>query len=85
VRVIREYDGLGPARFFSAYGFAAATTYELIWRESRYPPKATVGTAYEFATGRRLASADFEGGRAGAVRVLGQVGLAVEEKRQPAR
>jgi hypothetical protein len=83
--LILEYDGLGPARFFSAHGFAAATTYELIWQERRYQPNAIPGTAYEFATGRRLASADFEGGGAGAVRVLGQVGLAVEEKRQPAR
>lgn len=31
--------------------------------ERRYPPKAILGTAYELATGRRLASTDFEGGR----------------------
>jgi muconolactone delta-isomerase len=44
----------------------------------RYPPKAILGTAYELATGHRLASDDFEGGKAGAVRVLEQLGFTVE-------
>jgi hypothetical protein len=60
---IRAYDVLGPERFFSQHGFAPTTTYELIWDERHYPPKAILGTAYELATGRRLASSDFEGGR----------------------
>ena len=64
VRAIKEYDRLGPERFFSEHGFARTTTYELVWDKRRYPPKAILGTAYEFATGRRLASADFEGGKA---------------------
>jgi len=34
--------------------------------ERHYPPKAILGTAYEFATGQRLASGDFEGGKTGA-------------------
>jgi hypothetical protein len=33
-----------------------------------------------FATGQRLGSSDFEGGKAGAVRVLGQLGFIVEKK-----
>jgi hypothetical protein len=82
---MKEYDRLGPERFFSAHGFAPTTTYELVWEERRYPPKAILGTAYEFATGQRLASSDFEGGKTGAVRVLGQLGFAVKEKRRPAR
>ena len=40
-----------------------------------YPHKAILGRAYEFATGRRLASGDFEGGKAGAVGVLGKLGF----------
>ena len=84
VRAMKEYDQLGPERFFSEHGFARTTTYELIWEERRYPPKAILGTAYEFATGKRLASGDFEGGKAGAVRVLGQLGFTVQEKRRPA-
>ncbi len=34
--------------------------------------------AYEFATGGRLASGDFEGGKSGAVKVLGSLGFTVE-------
>jgi hypothetical protein len=85
LRAMEEYDQLGPERFFSAHGFAPTTTYELVWEERRYPPKAILGTAYEFATGRRLASSDFEGGRTGAVRILEQLGFIVKEKRRPAR
>jgi hypothetical protein len=81
-RAIREYDRLGPERFFTAHGFAPTTTYELLWEERSYPPKAILGTAYEFATGHRLASGDFEGGKSGAVRVLGNLGFTVAEKRR---
>jgi hypothetical protein len=44
-------------------------------------PKAILGTAYELATGQRLAPGDFEGGKTGAVRVLGKLGLTVQERR----
>ena len=70
VRAIHEYDQLGPDRFFSQHSFAPTTTYELLWERRSYPPKALLGTAYEPATGRRLASGEFEGGKAGAVKVL---------------
>ena len=82
LRAIKEYDRLGPADFFSAHGFAPTTTYDLIWDERRYPPKAILGTAYEFAVGQRLASGDFEGGKAGAVKVLGKLGFDVQPRRQ---
>jgi hypothetical protein len=85
LRAIKEYDRLGPDGFFSAHGFAPTTTYELVWDDRRYPPKAILGTAYEFATGQRLASGDFEGGKSGAVRVLGTLGFNVEVKRRAAR
>jgi hypothetical protein len=84
VRAIKEYERLGPERFFAEHGFAPTTTYELIWEERPYPPKAILGTAYEFATGKRLASSDFEGGKSGAVKVLGQLGFTVQERRRPA-
>jgi hypothetical protein len=77
VRAISEYDRLGAQRFFAEHGFAPATTYELIWEERKYPPKAILGAAYEFATGQRLASPDFEGGKTGAVKVLGNLGFTV--------
>lgn len=80
VRAIAEYDRLGAEQFFAEHGFAPATTYELIWEERHYPPKAILDTAHEFATGQRLASADFEGGKAGAVKVLGNLGFTVHHQ-----
>jgi hypothetical protein len=56
----------GPDAFFSTHGFAPTTTYQLIVDGRKYPPKAILGTACEFATGRRLGSGDFEGGTSGA-------------------
>lgn len=44
LRAIKEYDRLGPERFFSEHGFARTTTYELVWNKRRYPPKAILGT-----------------------------------------
>lgn len=84
VHAIQEYDRLGPEEFFSAHGFAPTTTYDLVLEERRYPPKAILGTAYEFATGQRLASGDFEGGKTGAVAVLGKLGFTIQDKRRPA-
>jgi hypothetical protein len=80
VRAIEEYDDLGPERFFAAHGFAPTTTYDLVRDDRTYPPKAILGTAYELATGKRLASADFEGGKSGAVKVLGELGFTVARR-----
>jgi len=80
VRAIEEYDRLGPERFFSEHGYGPSRSYELVWEQRRYPHKAILGTAYELATGQRLASGDFEGGKAGAVSVLRGLGFTVEDK-----
>ena len=79
VGAIQEYDRLGPDQFFSEHGFAPTTTYDLVWDKRRYPPKAILGTAYEFATGQRLESGDFEGGKSGAVKILGRLGFDIRE------
>jgi len=81
LRAIQEYDQLGPEGFFSAHGFGPSRSYELVWDERRYPHKAILGTAYEFATGQHLASGDFEGGKSGAVAVLRKLGFTVQDKR----
>jgi hypothetical protein len=80
VRALKEYDRLGPQQFFAAHGYAPTTTYDLVWEKRSYPPKAILGTAYEFAAGQRLASADFEGGKSGAVKVLGSLGFDVQPR-----
>jgi hypothetical protein len=80
VRALQEYDRVGPERFFSEHGFGPSRTYELVWDERRYPHKAILGTAFELATGERLASADFEGGRSGAVAVLTKLGFDIEDR-----
>ena len=79
-RAIDEYDRLGPDEFFAQHGFGRTLTYDLIWKRRTYPPKAILGTAYEFATGERLAPGDFEGGKSGAVRVLTALGFDVRPK-----
>jgi hypothetical protein len=79
-RALQEYDRLGPEQFFAAHGYAPTTTYDLVWEKRTYPPKAILGTAYEFAAGQRLASGDFEGGKSGAVKVLGALGFDVRPR-----
>ena len=83
LRAIQEYDRLGPEGFFSEHGFGPSRSYELVWDKRRYPHKAILGTAYEFATGQRLASGDFEGGKSGAVAVLKKLGFTIQDKQQP--
>lgn len=85
MRAMQEYDRLGPEPFFAEHGFARTTTYELVQDKRRYPPKAILGTAYEFATGQRLASGDFEGGKTGAVKVLGNLGFTIRAIQRPAK
>jgi hypothetical protein len=82
VRAIKEYDRLGPERFYSEHGFGPTTTYDLIWEKRPYPPKAILGTAYQFASGERLASGDFEGGKSGAVGVLEKLGFDIQHKQK---
>jgi hypothetical protein len=78
LKAIQEYDRLGPERFFSEHGFGPSRSYALIWDQRQYPHKAILGTAYALATGQRLSSGDFEGGKSGAVRVLGKLGFTIE-------
>jgi hypothetical protein len=81
LRSMEEYDRLGAEDFFAAHGYGASRSYELVFGAKRYPHKAILGTAYELATGRRLNAGDFEGGKAGAVALLQNLGFDVEAKR----
>ncbi|MFY9891553.1 MAG: hypothetical protein WAK71_24820 [Streptosporangiaceae bacterium] len=78
MRAMQEYDQLGPEQFFALHDFGPSRSYELIRDNRRYPHKAILAVAYELATGQRLNPADFEGGKAGAVRVLGKLGFTVQ-------
>lgn len=80
-RAIEEYDRLGAEGFFAAHGYGPSRSYELVSRGKRYPHKAILGTAYELATGKRLKPNDFEGGKAGAVTVLQNLGFEVDGKK----
>jgi hypothetical protein len=82
LRAIREYDRLGPDGFFAEHGFGPSRTYELVLDERRYPHKAILGVAYELATGQRLGSGDFEGGKSGAVSVLTKLGFTIQDRQQ---
>jgi hypothetical protein len=70
VHALEEYDRMGADRFFAEHGFGPAKQYLLVYNDRLYPSKAILGVAYEFATGRRLGSDDFEGGKSGAAAVL---------------
>lgn len=80
ILTMEDYRRLGPERFFPAHGFGPTTTYDLVWEELPYRPKAILGVAYELATEASLSPADFEGGKAGAVKVLGKLGFTVEQR-----
>jgi hypothetical protein len=80
LKATQEYDRLGPDDFFAAHGYGPSRSYELVHDGRRYPHKAILGTAYELATGTRLAPGDFEGGKDGAVAVLESLGFTVEPK-----
>jgi hypothetical protein len=62
VRAIREYGRLAPEGFFAEHGFGPTTTYDLVWDEHFYPPKAILGAAYELADvlGKELARPQVE-------------------------
>jgi hypothetical protein len=40
LRAIRDYDRLGPERFFSEHGFVSTTTYELAWEKTPLPAES---------------------------------------------
>jgi hypothetical protein len=80
LRSTKEYDRLGAEDFFAAHGYGPSRSYELVVGGKRYPHKAILGAAFELATGRRLCPGDFEGGKAGAVALLQNLGFDVEAR-----
>ena len=64
------------------HAFSESRDYDLLLRSKRYPPKAIVGIAAEYATGTRLQPSDFSSGiGAGqACRVLHDLGFTIVGK-----
>ena len=85
LRAMRDYDRPGPERFFSKYGFAPTTSYELACEKRRYPPKAILATAYEFATDKHLTAPVFPPSKSLEPSLLQQRGFTVQGKRRTAK
>jgi hypothetical protein len=66
LRAIKEYDRSGPERFFSEHVSLPPRLMSSRGKDAVIRRKQSC-TAYEFATGERLGSGDFEGGKSGAV------------------
>jgi hypothetical protein len=78
---VGEFERRGADDFYAWSGFRPTLAYDLHVAGRTYPAKAILGVAYEHATGERLEPSDFEGGRAGAVTVLGRLGFDVRPRR----
>ena len=65
-----------------AHDFGESRDYDLVHNNKRYPPKAMIGIAAEYATGQRLHHSDFSSGVASgqACRVLYDLGFQIVEK-----
>jgi hypothetical protein len=49
LRARDEHDRLGADTFLAEHGFSRTLGYSLMWEKRPYPPKAILGTPYEFA------------------------------------
>lgn len=76
---LEEHDRLGPERFLDDYGFGSARGYTLRHDGKAYDSKAILGVAHRHATGRAATSAEFNGGRTGAVKILAALGFEVTD------
>jgi hypothetical protein len=88
IAAVAECDRLGSKEFLQRYGFRRSTTYSLWHRGGEYDSKAVLGVAFFHATGTPVTWDEFEGGKAGAAKVLTDLGFDVvanEEETPPSR
>jgi hypothetical protein len=85
LRALKEYDRLGGSGF--SLSMVSPRLRRTSWsgRNAATRRKQSWDTAYELATGERLGSGEFEGGKSGAVKVLGKLGFTVQPKRRTAK
>lgn len=74
---IEEYDRLGAGEFLHRYGFGRARDY-VLWHDGRtYDSQAILGVARQYSNGVAATPQEFSGGRAGAAKLLADLGFYV--------
>ncbi len=76
---IAEYDVRGGEEFLAVYDFEPVAGYVLTHEGREYDPRALLGVAHRFATGRLATAAEFHGEMSGAVAILRRRGFEVAE------
>ncbi len=79
LQAIAEYDSRGGEEFLEAYGFAPSGDHPLVHEGRQYDPRAILGVAHRFATGRLATSEEFHDGVQGAAAILRKRGFEVTE------
>lgn len=79
LQALADYDARGGKEFLEVYGFAPSLGYSLVHEGRSYDPKAILGVAHRFATGRLATSEEFHGGVQGAVAILRKRGFETSE------
>ncbi|GEL93997.1 hypothetical protein [Cellulomonas composti] len=85
LQAIAEYDSRGESDFLGVYGFDPLADYSLLHDGRRYDPRAVLGVAHRFATGRLAAANEMSGGAHGAAGILRKRGFEVTEPPRSAR
>lgn len=85
VQALAEHDSRGAQEFLSVYRFEPVAGYALVHEGRVYDPRAVLGVAHRFATGRAVAQEEFSGGMAEVVGLLRRRGFEVTEPAIPPR
>lgn len=79
LQALEEYDDRGAEEFLDHYGYGATREY-VLWHDGKgYDSKAVLGVAHAYATGRAAQRWEFAGGRAGAAKILREIGFEVTQ------
>jgi hypothetical protein len=81
---LREHGRLGAEQFLSQHGYGPSRSYELILGERHYRTRPFSAPPTRSPPGQHLVPGDFEGGKAGAVRMLSNLGFTVQPLAQGA-
>lgn len=79
LQAIAEYDERGAEQFRSVYRFEPVEGYAVVHEGREYDPRALLGVAHRFATGRTARQDEFSGGLGDVVSLLRRRGFEVRE------